>query len=76
MNGAHIGEGSVVGVGAVVTDGTKIPPGSLVLGLPGKIVRQVTAEDMARIRHTATHYVAAAREYAAGLTAPSPPSPA
>ena len=50
--------------------------GSLVLGLPGKVVRQATAEDMARIRHAAEHYVAAAREYAAGLTAPSPPSPA
>lgn len=76
MNGAQIGDGSVVGVGAVVTEGTRIPPGSLVLGLPGKVVRQVTAEDMARIRHAAEHYVAAAREYAAALTAPSPPSPA
>ncbi len=76
MNGAQIGEGSIVGVGAVVTGGTKIPPGSLVLGLPGKIVRQVTAEDLTRIRHAAEHYVAAAREYAAGVTAPSPQSPA
>jgi len=76
MNGAEIGEGSVVGVGAVVTEGTKVPPGSLVLGLPGKIVRQVTDEDIARIRHAAAHYVAAAREYVAALTAPSPPSPA
>jgi carbonic anhydrase/acetyltransferase-like protein (isoleucine patch superfamily) len=81
MNGAEIGEGTVVGVGAVVTEGTKIPPGSLVLGLPAKIVRPVTAEDAARIRHAAEHYVAAAREYAAAsnaaaVTAPSPPSPA
>jgi carbonic anhydrase/acetyltransferase-like protein (isoleucine patch superfamily) len=65
MNGADIGEGSVVGVGAVVTEGTKIPPGSLVLGLPGKIIRQVSTEDMARIRHAAEHYVAAAKEHAA-----------
>jgi carbonic anhydrase/acetyltransferase-like protein (isoleucine patch superfamily) len=76
MNGAKIGEGSVVGVGAVVTEGTKIPPGSLVLGLPGKIVREVAPEDAARIRHAAEHYAAAAKEYAADLTAPSPPSPA
>jgi carbonic anhydrase/acetyltransferase-like protein (isoleucine patch superfamily) len=76
MNGAEIGEGSVIGVGAVVTEGTKIPAGSLVLGLPGKIVRQVTPEDMTRIRHAADHYVAAAKEYAIALTVPSRQSPA
>jgi len=40
LNGAEIGEGSVIGAGAVVTPGTKIPPRSLVLGIPGKVVRQ------------------------------------
>jgi carbonic anhydrase/acetyltransferase-like protein (isoleucine patch superfamily) len=65
MNGAEIGDECVIGVGAVVTEGTKVPAGSVVLGLPGKIVRQVTPDDIARIRHAAEHYVAAARQYLA-----------
>ncbi len=40
LNGVEIGDGSVIGAGAVVTPGTRIPPKSLVLGIPGKIVRQ------------------------------------
>ena len=40
LDGAEIGEGSVIGAGAVVTPRTKIPPNSLVLGIPGKVVRQ------------------------------------
>ncbi len=40
LNGAEIGDGSVVGAGAVVTSRTKIPPKSLVLGIPAKVVRQ------------------------------------
>jgi carbonic anhydrase/acetyltransferase-like protein (isoleucine patch superfamily) len=64
MNGAEIGDESVIGVGAVVTEGTKIPPRSVVLGLPGKIVRETSIDDAARIRHAAEHYVAAARQFA------------
>ncbi len=40
LNGAEVGDGSVIGAGAVITPGTKIPPKSLVLGVPGKVVRQ------------------------------------
>ncbi len=40
LDGSEIGEGSVIGAGAVVTPRTKIPPNSLVLGIPGKVVRQ------------------------------------
>jgi carbonic anhydrase/acetyltransferase-like protein (isoleucine patch superfamily) len=71
MNGVEIGDESVIGVGAVVTEGTKIPAGSVVLGLPGKIVRQVTPDDIARIRHAAEHYVAAARQYLATTEQPN-----
>jgi carbonic anhydrase/acetyltransferase-like protein (isoleucine patch superfamily) len=63
MNGAHIGRGSIVGVGAVVTEQTQIPPGSIVLGLPAKVVRQVTERDRERIAHAAQHYVEAARQF-------------
>ncbi len=40
LNGVEIGEGSVIGAGAVITSGKEIPPNSLVLGIPGKVVKQ------------------------------------
>jgi carbonic anhydrase/acetyltransferase-like protein (isoleucine patch superfamily) len=67
MNGAEVGDESVIGVGAVVIEGTKIPPRSVVLGLPGQVVREISPDDAARIRHAAEHYVAAARQFAAQI---------
>lgn len=49
LNGAVIGTGSIIGAGAVVPEGTMVPPSSVVLGVPGKIVRAVDAEMRARI---------------------------
>jgi carbonic anhydrase/acetyltransferase-like protein (isoleucine patch superfamily) len=63
MNGAKIGRGSIVAVGSIVTEGTEIPPGSIALGQPAKVKREVTERDAARIRHAADHYVAAAKAY-------------
>jgi carbonic anhydrase/acetyltransferase-like protein (isoleucine patch superfamily) len=63
MNGARIGPGSIVGVGSVVTEGREIPANSLVLGLPGRVIRETTAEERQRILRTAEHYVQAARAY-------------
>jgi len=63
MNGAVVGENSVVGAGALVTEGTVVPAGSLVLGLPGKVVRATTPEEIERNRRAAAHYVAAARAF-------------
>jgi len=49
LNNAEVGDGSVIGAGAVVTPGSKIPPRSLVLGVPGKVIRQgEDIEKMAR----------------------------
>lgn len=59
MNGARIGSRSIVGVGSVVTEGKEIPPESLVLGTPARIVRACTDSDFERIRRTAEHYVEA-----------------
>src|SRR6185295_16868280 len=61
MNGAKIGKGSVVAVGSVVLEGMEVPPGSVVMGQPARIKRQVAEQDLARIRHAAEHYVAAAK---------------
>ena len=57
LNGVHVGTGSIVGAGAVCREGMKIPPNSLVLGVPAKVVRQTTPEDRDRIRHTVESYL-------------------
>ena len=62
LNRAVIGEGSVIGAGAVVREDMVVPPGSLVLGVPGRVVRPVDAELSARIAHGARTYVERARE--------------
>jgi carbonic anhydrase/acetyltransferase-like protein (isoleucine patch superfamily) len=56
MNGAHIGTGSIVAAGAVVTPGTQVPPHSLVAGIPAKVVRQTTEDDLVHIRGNAKSY--------------------
>jgi len=63
LNRAVIGRGSVVGAGAVVTAETIIPPGSLVLGIPAKVVRPLTEEEIAHNRHDAEQYVGFAQKY-------------
>jgi carbonic anhydrase/acetyltransferase-like protein (isoleucine patch superfamily) len=66
LNHVHVGTGSVVAAGAVVTEGTKIPPGSLVMGVPAKVVRQVDPALTARIRATVEHYVQLAKLHREG----------
>jgi carbonic anhydrase/acetyltransferase-like protein (isoleucine patch superfamily) len=56
LNGAVIGTGSLVAAGTVVLEGTQIPPGSLVAGVPGKVRRELTAEERARVVANAEHY--------------------
>jgi carbonic anhydrase/acetyltransferase-like protein (isoleucine patch superfamily) len=63
LNGAVIGENSVIGAGTVVTEGFEVPPNSLVLGVPGKVIRQLKAEEVERIKDAARVYVEYAREY-------------
>lgn len=60
LNGARIGKGSLIGACALVTEHAVIPPNSLVLGVPGKVVRQLTEADVQRIRRGSQHYVDAA----------------
>ena len=57
LDGAVIGRGSVVGAHALVTKDAQIPPGSLVMGTPGKIVRPLQPDEIAGIRVWADHYV-------------------
>ena len=60
LDGAFIGKGSIVGAHALVTKGTRIPPGSLVMGMPAKVVRPLRPEEIADIRSWAEHYLALA----------------
>ena len=63
LNGARIGQGAVIAAGAVVSEGAQIPPYSLVMGVPGKVRREVTAEERERFKSGAEHYVELAEEY-------------
>ena len=67
LNGAVIGEGSLVGANSLVGEGKIFPPRSLILGSPAKVVRELTDADLARMRHSAQHYVEAAIQYRAEL---------
>ncbi len=57
LDGAEIGAQSIVGANALVTGGTKVPPGSLVLGSPAKVVRALTPEERAGLKYWAEKYV-------------------
>ena len=57
LNSAEIGEGSIICAGTLVTQNAKIPPRSMVRGIPGKIVRGVTIEEYKTIIHFARKYV-------------------
>lgn len=62
MNGAEIGEESLVAAGTLVLEDTVVPPGSLVVGRPGKVVRALTDAERERVRRAARHYVQLWRE--------------
>lgn len=62
LNGAALGEGCLVGAGAVVTGKTNAPAGSVLLGSPAKIVKTLSAEEIANQRESAMHYIAQAKE--------------
>lgn len=66
LNNVRIGSGSVVAAGAVIPEGMQVPPRSLVMGVPGRIVRQVDASLASRITATWQHYVEQARAHRAG----------
>lgn len=68
LNGARIGKNCLVGAGALVTEGKEIPDGSLVLGSPGKVVRQLDAQAIQRLKASAIHYQENAARFASTLT--------
>lgn len=67
LNGARIGKGCLVGAGSLVTEGKEFPDGSMIMGSPAKLVRQLTPEQLEGLRQSARHYVENARRFRAGL---------
>ena len=66
LNKVHVGPGSVVAAGAVLPEGMQVPPRSLVMGVPGRVVRPVDERLASRIAETWSHYVEQARAHRAG----------
>ncbi|MDO9143640.1 gamma carbonic anhydrase family protein [Rhodoferax sp.] len=67
LNGAKIGKGCLVGAGSLVTEGKEFPDGSMIMGTPAKVVRQLTPEQLQGLRDSARHYVANAQRFKASL---------
>jgi carbonic anhydrase/acetyltransferase-like protein (isoleucine patch superfamily) len=67
LNGSVIGKGCLIGAGALVPEGKIIPDGSLVLGMPGKVVRQLDSKARQELRETAHRYVLNQRRFRAGM---------
>lgn len=67
LNGAKIGAGSLIGAGALITEGKEIPPGSLVMGSPGKVIRELEPGARRGLLESADRYRQNARRFRAGL---------
>lgn len=67
LNGAVIGKNCLVGAGALITENKVIPDGSMVLGMPGKVVKKLTQSDTDGLRASATWYQETAARFRNGL---------
>ena len=63
LNKAKIGKNSIIGANSLITENKVIPERSLVIGSPGKIIRQVTDEEVEQIKENAKHYVNNYKKY-------------
>ncbi|MFJ4384574.1 gamma carbonic anhydrase family protein [Pseudomonas sp. NPDC089408] len=67
LNGARIGKHCIIGANALIAEGKEIPDGSLVMGSPGKVVRELTEQQKRMLEASAAHYVHNAQRYAQAL---------
>ena len=67
LNGARIGKNCLVSAGSLVTEGKEFPDGSMIMGTPAKVVRQLTPEQIEGLRLSAQHYIDNARMFRATL---------
>lgn len=76
LNGARIGRGSLIGANSLIAEGKEIPDGVLVLGSPGKVVRELRPEERANLLRIADGYVERAQRYKTLLRAQALPASA
>ena len=69
LNGAKIGKHCVIGANALITEGTEIPDGSLVVGSPGKVIKQLSDKQKLHLELSAVHYVKNGQRFLAHLQA-------
>ena len=67
LNGARIGKNCLVGAGSLVTEGKEFPDGSMIMGTPAKVVRELTSEQIQGLARSAQNYIENARRYKTGL---------
>jgi carbonic anhydrase/acetyltransferase-like protein (isoleucine patch superfamily) len=78
LTGCEIGPECLIAAGTVVTERRRIPARSVVMGIPGRVVREITPEELARTRDICAHYLELAQRYARGAFPPPwtrPPGP-
>jgi carbonic anhydrase/acetyltransferase-like protein (isoleucine patch superfamily) len=70
LTGCEIGEECLIAAGSLVTEGRRIPPRSVVVGVPGRIVRAITDEELQRTHEICAHYLEMAQRYVRGAYPP------
>ncbi len=63
LDRARIGRNCLIGANTLITEGKQIPDGSVVMGAPGKVVRQITDDEITRIKNSANHYIENSKRY-------------
>jgi carbonic anhydrase/acetyltransferase-like protein (isoleucine patch superfamily) len=70
LSGSEVGEECLIAAGTLLTPGQRIPPRSVVMGVPGKVVRAIATEELARTRAINSHYLEMAQRHARGAFSP------
>ena len=66
LSGSEIGAECVIAAGALITENRRIPPRSVVMGVPGRVVREVSDDDLRRTQAISAHYLELAQRYSRG----------
>jgi carbonic anhydrase/acetyltransferase-like protein (isoleucine patch superfamily) len=72
LNGVNVGRNCLVGANSLLTEGKVYPDNSLIIGAPARVMRALKETEIVQLRDSAAGYVANARRYSRGLTAPGP----
>lgn len=67
LDGAEVGEDSIIGAGALVKEGMKVEAGTLVVGVPARVVRKLNEEEKTRIKKSAVNYINYSADYKDGV---------